>query len=251
MILNAGMTKEIALVCAGEKFNPQLHVLQIYRKLKLHCTNFRLTVLTDNPGSVNIMGLPIRTVLLPDWGLAGPRNLWWYKIAIFNPELEWKGPVLYMDLDTIIVKNIDKFFDYNLGKFCICQDFNRKFAQEYPVSNSSIMRFEPGGSIATQLYNIFCTDRKASMRKFRGDQDYITDFRKNRDDMEWWPTEWAMSWKWEIMHGGAFHGRPMIDAHDYHNLDVPYIIPDDCSIVVFHGYPGPFETEFGEQQIIG
>ena len=250
MTLNAGMTKEVVLVLAGEKFNPALHVKQIYYKLKQHCIDSRLTVLTDSPEAIENWGLPIRTLRLPDWRLSGPRSLWWYKIEMFNPDISWKGPVLYMDLDTVIINKLDKFFTWEPNKFCICQDFNRAFARDYPVSNSSVIRFEPRNQDTVSLYKLFANNRDHWIKQFRGDQDYITHYWKDRPGMCWWPREWAMSWKWELKHGGAHHGRPKIEAHEYNNLDIPYIIPEDCSIVVFHGYPGPYETDWGEQQLI-
>ena len=128
--------KEVALVCAGDKFDPNVHVKQIYANLHEYCTDFRLTVFTDQD-----IGLGVRTIPLPDWNLSA-RQLWWYKLYI-HAEHTWTGPILYLDLDTIIVNSIDKFWDWEPGKYAICQDFNRQFIKTYPVSNSSVMRFDP------------------------------------------------------------------------------------------------------------
>ena len=91
--------KEVALLCAGDKFDPAIHIKQIYKRLHRFCTDFRLTVFTDRDD----IGLPgVRLIKLPDWNLYGPRQLWWYKVYMFSPQ-EWTGPGFYLDLDTIII----------------------------------------------------------------------------------------------------------------------------------------------------
>ena len=68
--------KEIALVCAGTKFDPNIYIKQIYHNLGQYCTDFRLTIFTDQ--HVDLPG--VRTVRLPDWPISqDPRKLWWYK----------------------------------------------------------------------------------------------------------------------------------------------------------------------------
>ena len=238
--------KEVAVVLAGEKFDPALHLQQIYKNLHRFCTDFRLTVFTDRDD----VGLPgVRLIKLPDWNLHGSRQLWWYKVYMFSPQT-WTGPVFYMDLDTIIINNIDKFWDYETDKFCICQDFNRQFIEDYSVSNSSVMRFDPDKY--TDIYYRFISNPQKIIRQYRGDQDYITAYFKERNDSIWWPKEWAMSYKWELLHGGSKVGNPGVRyPEDYYFPDSQEIVPSSCSIVVFHGNPGPYETKFGEHHLNG
>ena len=245
------MTREIALVCAGTKFDVHLHIRQKYLQLKKHCKfDFRLTVLTDDCANVDSVGLPnVRSIPLPDWHLSGERSLWWYKIYMFCPYIEWEGPVLYLDLDTIIIDSVEKFFDYEKDKLCILQDFNRKWMSDYPVSNSSVIRFEPN------KYRKVYDDFKANTtpRSFRGDQDYLTWWFRDNPVHTWWPHDWAMSYKWELMYGGAKHGQPNVQDNpaNYFQPDVREIIPTDCSIAVFHGPPDPYQTDFGKAHLIG
>ena len=239
-----GSIKEVALVCAGAKFDPSIHVRQIYQNLQQHCTDFRLTVFTDKGRGLNLPG--VRLIQLPDWNLA-PRQLWWYKLYI-HAQHEWSGPVLYMDLDTIIIDNIDKFWYYQQGDFCICQDFNRQFIKDYAVSNSSIMRFDPGTTY--DMYENFASNIEKHLRQFRGDQDYVTDWFKNRPGKTWWPREWAMSYKWEIKHGGSrIGGLDVKYPDDYYYPEHEEVIPETCSIVVFRGKPDPYDTDFGKKRL--
>tara|TARA_B100001057_G_scaffold494387_1_gene590869 strand:- start:111 stop:851 length:741 start_codon:yes stop_codon:yes gene_type:complete len=244
--------KDVAIVFAGNKFSNR-HIEQKRRQLDKHCSlPTRLTVFTDDPARVTGIGLrDTRAVLLPDWwDLSGPRQKWWYKCAIFAGlrYVDWiDDDVLYLDLDTILTGDIAKFWDYKPGKFCILQDFNRAFIAEYPVSNSSVMRFNPQDN--TEIFEYFDQNLKDIVRRFRGDQDYLTWWFKTRESY-WWPRDWAMSYKWEILHGGTKHGGTTVTyPNDYLQPDIEWLDPEDCSIVVFHGNPDPWDTHFGNLHI--
>ena len=245
------MFKEIAVVCAGTKFNVHLHIRQKYLQLKKYCDfDFRLSVLTDDSYSVNSIGLDnVRVISLPNWSLAGPQKLWWYKIYMFSPEIDWQGSVLYLDLDTIVIGNLKKFWEFEKNKLCILQDFNRMWIPNYPVSNSSIIRFDPKKH--QKVFHDFKPE--TTPKSFRGDQDYLTWWFKDKPVHAWWPRDWAMSYKWELLHGGAKHGSPGVqdDPQNYLQPDTREVIPNDCSIAVFHGLPDPYETDFGKDHFIG
>lgn len=241
--------KDVAIVFAGDKFTEK-HIIQKRQQLDRYCSlPTRLSVFTDNPSFVMGLGLrDTRAVLLPqDWNLYGKRQLWWYKTFIFASlqHVDWiDDSVLYLDLDTILVNDISKFWDYEPDKFCICQDFNRAFIRDYPISNSSVMRFKPG--LYTEIHEYFEQHWHATIRRFRGDQDYITWWFRERKDHAWWPKEWAMSYKWEILHGGTKHGGTSVRwPEDYYNPEQEWVIPSETSIVVFHGEPDPYDTHFG------
>jgi hypothetical protein len=237
---------EVCCVLAGDKFDPEIYVHQMLQKLRQHLNDFRLTVFTDNPNHYYYKHRQIRAIRLPDWGYTA-RTMWWYKIYQFCPDIEWYSPVLYLDLDTIIIQDIDHLYNYETDSFCILQDFNRKFVPNYPISNSSIMRWTPDQTVS--IYQRFLDNRETLVRKFRGDQDYITHHLKTYGSSKYWPPTWAMSWKWEIEHGGSNNGGMKIAEEDYYDFERPWIIPSDCVIVVFHGNPGPYETELGKQHL--
>lgn len=76
----------------------------------------RFVCLTDDDG-----GLKCRTKMLP----AGLRfgSGWWAKLALFKPGM-FGGTVLYLDLDSLIVGNLDFVAKFN-GDFAILRDFYR------------------------------------------------------------------------------------------------------------------------------
>ena len=106
-----------------------------------------------------------------------------------------------------------------------------------------------------EIYDTFVQDRTANMRGNLGDQDYITKYFADRTDKIWWPQTWAQSFKWEVHHGGLIEsgtglgsdGSWPADASKYHVPNQPWVVSNDCSVVVFHGKPNPWDTEFGKQ----
>ena len=63
---------------------------------------------------------------LEEWeGVRGPKRSWWYKIQLFNPihMLPDQGQMLYFDLDTVIVGNIDWLWNVNRDRFWAARDF--------------------------------------------------------------------------------------------------------------------------------
>ena len=59
-----------------------------------------------------------------------------------------------------------------------------------------------------------------------------------------------MSYKWEIQHGGSVVGGTTLNyPDDYIQPEEKDVVPDKCSIVVFHGNPDPYDTEFGKSMI--
>ena len=59
-----------------------------------------------------------------------------------------------------------------------------------------------------------------------------------------------MSYKWEILHGGTRVGGPDVKyPEDYLQPNEKHVVPKDCSIVVFHGTPDPYETNFGKKRL--
>ena len=239
--------RNFAAVCIGQKYPPDIYVENLWLGLNQHVTGpFQLTILTDDPENIYFHNRPIRTVRAPNWKLSDSRLFWWYKMFLFSPQMGLNGEVLYLDLDTIIIGNLDKFFDYSTN-FCICQDFNRKWIHDYAMSNSSVFKFNTHRDVF--LWEKFNSDKMLNIKKYRGDQDFITQ-NMLKKKCNWWPREWAMSFKWEIFQGGLIKSGTGLDSKGnfpaddtkYHTPDQPWVIPSDCSIIVYHGKPDPTDT---------
>lgn len=219
------------LICvhSGTSYGPE-YVLNLWQGARRNSRDgFDFYVFTDNIKQ-HPQDLGWNFVKLPDWREINGFKPWWYKLEIFNYQHQLEGKNLYVDLDVVIVNNIDCFWKHS-EDFCICQDFNRAFSNNIGSCNSSIMSWH--NNSMSYLYSKFSENMQYIVHKYRGDQDYIQDETKN--SQIWWPREWAMSWKWEILHGGQL--RP----HGEYRSVEPYIIPDDTRMIVCHGKPNPHE----------
>lgn len=164
-----------------------------------------------------------------------PVTGWWFKPMFFNPNLDpdLKGTLLFLDLDMIIFRNIDKLFTYKPGQFCIIRDFNRYLIKNYDKFNSSVFRLNTGQH--DQVYKDFIKNPKSIIRRFHGDQDWI---RKSiQSHFEYWPEEWIQSYKWEMRGKPRFNREPR-GKRDFETPGEPKI-KDATSIAVFHGDPNP------------
>lgn len=172
---------------------------------------------------------------LIDWGIGGPKRSWWYKLQIFNSE-HYSGPLLYFDLDTVITKNIDWIWQLNLNFFWAVRDFKYLWKPTYTGLNSSVMWWN------TSHYNYVWKQIKESkitdfLRKYRGDQDYITD-AISLTDRRFFNTDCVKSWRWQCLDGGFNFQRRI---HLAPNTGT--ILDKNTSILVFHGHPKPHEVD--------
>lgn len=144
---------------------------------------------------------------------------WWYKMFMFNKALDIAGPVLYFDLDVILVGNLDPLVTKD-NKFRIIHDFNRSnVGSHYNKSNSSAMSWNFGAH--TYLWERFKIDIPKHTSRMHGDQDFI---HLNAVNREWWPDNWVISYKWEYQKGKLYDSN-------------------QTKMLVFHGKPKPHEID--------
>lgn len=114
----------------------------------------RFVCLTDAP----IEGV-IHQYLLHDW------PGWWSKMELFRPGL-FRGRVLYLDLDTLIVGALDGVAGYD-GSFAMLSDF---YKPERP--QSGVMAFRPS-DVTRGIWETFSADPESAMRDYRGDGEWL------------------------------------------------------------------------------
>lgn len=134
---------------------------------------------------------------------------WWSKLILFKPHPYLAGRrVLFLDLDTVIVGNMDFLLEYT-GKFAILRDFYQQAGY-----GSAIMSIAPG--IGSYLWERFTPE---IMQCFAGDQDWI---RRH-----------SVCEIWQDLH----HGK--IVSYKVHCQDG---LPADARVVCFHGEPRPHQV---------
>jgi len=177
---------------------------------------------------------PFRFVCLTnaDLNLAGVETVklkhnwrgWWSKIELFRPEL-FVDPVVYLDLDTMIVRDVTDIFGAGYG-FAACADW--KFVdQNGPVLNSCVMCWDPvfDFSHIYKNFEVSCTPRYEQNWQRWGDQGYIQDqvgesFVKLQD---MWPDRFV-HYKNDVRPKGR--------------------VPDGASVVCFSGRPRPHQINW-------
>ena len=93
---------------------------------------------------------------------------WWSKIELFRPGLFEKGePVLYFDLDTIIVRDVGHLFGTIDCDLVLLRDFYRL----QTGWGTGIMGWTAGD--LADIYSTFRNRAPEFISKFRSDQDYI------------------------------------------------------------------------------
>jgi hypothetical protein len=216
----------VACLKWGEKYSAD-YVNKLYAMVSRNLTiPHEFICFTENPKGLdpNIKRYP-----LPNLGAHG----WWYKPMFVGNDLPVRGTLLFLDLDVIVFRNIDKLFDYSPNQFCICRDFNRHVRQNWNRVNSSVFRVNIGQY--NELYQKFKRNPAESMRSLRGDQDWMY---KHIKDHTCWPDEWIMSYKWEMRDKRDLEIDTKTRKRNF-SIDAPPRINKDTCIAVFHGEPNP------------
>jgi hypothetical protein len=191
----------------------------------------RLHVYTEQERNVPA---PYIKHVLKDWGIGGPRQGWWYKMQIFNPE-HHHGSLLYFDLDVVITRNIDWIWQLPLDHFWTLKDFKYLWVETHQGINSSIMWFDVA-KYSSIWENFQFEDLNRTMAKFRGDQDYITEALKN-DPPKFFDQDRTQSYRWQALNGGYNFAKKT-----YCRPGVGVEIGPKTSVLIFHGKPKPGEV---------
>lgn len=144
---------------------------------------------------------------------------WWSKIELFRKGL-FKGPVLYLDLDTVLVSNFDSLFKCNQAIAMIDNFYHPEYAGSGVLYWNGDMSF---------IYDAFRGSAENVMSLYQrwGDQLFIERLLKTRGCIKEVPRlhEWAkiVSYKRDIRDRGR-------------------VIPPGTQIICFHGTPKPHDS---------
>lgn len=205
------------------------YVQKLYNMLQRNITpGIRLHVYTE-PGRA--VPEPMIKHELQDWGISGARKSWWYKMQLFNPQ-HHAGPLLYFDLDVVVLKNIDWILGMNNNCFWALRDFKSLWRPSHQGINSSVMWWD------TRKFESVWTGFKKHnlatvMKQYHGDQDYITHYLDQRL-LRFFPEDRIQSWRWQCKDGGYDFKRRI-----YLQPGAGTILPRNTDILVFHGKPKP------------
>lgn len=158
---------------------------------------------------------------------------WWGKLNLFHPNTDLGGDVLYFDLDTVILKNIDMLVDLP-GTFIARRSVNTKPGMAKRMS-SSIMRWRGEfSSIWTHFNNNrnrinFNLDEQSII------QNVVNDIWVDMEDIL--PEDFILEWMYDELN----------IIYEQKNLDAIY---PNCAIICFGGEPKPHELANANQIVM-
>lgn len=171
---------------------------------------------------------------LVEWeNISGPRKAWWYKMQIFNPE-HYSGPLLYFDLDVVIVKSIDWITELPTKYFWAPRDFRQLWRASHRGINSSVMWWDTHRF--AWIWQEFQQRNIMHLSKIHhGDQDYLSELLNERY-LRYFPAMNTASWRWQCLDGGMdFRTRKYLNPNSGTSIDYR------TSVLIFHGQPKPHE----------
>ena len=184
---------------------------------------FRFVCFTDNSQGIRP---EVEVYPLPQVNLQAATHLGQFqKLGLFQSGIgDLEGPCLYFDLDVIIVRSIDCFFEYMPGEFCVCREWlspnkrllNRLFSKVIDV-NTSIFRFEAN---SMQFVIDRLNEEPQILKNIKLEQSWVA--HVVGDQVSWWPSEWVSSFK---------HRRPVYPFSFFW----PPVLPPGTRVMVFNG----------------
>jgi hypothetical protein len=220
----------INVICLkhGDKYNP-MYVNNLYNMVGRHLSlPHRFVCFTDDPRGIN---KNVETRPLPK---EIPLTGWWWKPYVFKADHFEQGDTnFFLDLDMVIVKSIDHYFNYHGGEFVGLRDVSRVFDRPEKLG-SAVMRW-PAGEYSDIWSKIEQNNNQTP--RFIGDQDWVWSLYKNK--IKFYPDKWIVSYKWEV----RTRAELVRCTNRYNFIDVRDVPLDPAtSILAFHGTPDPHEV---------
>ncbi len=154
-------------------------------------------------------------------------NTPWRKISVWQSPLKpLTGDVLFLDLDLVITGDLDRFFDYKPGSYCVIENWTQLGRK---IGNTSCFRFPVGKYV--EIFDRLIRDPDDVLTNWRIEQQYISDLIPEQN---FWPAEWCVSFKHNLL--PAWPVR----------LWKPAPFPNKSSVVAFTGKPDPDEAMIGQ-----
>lgn len=194
----------LVLKTGGETFNYK-YVNALAGNIKKHLTvPHKIVCLTDDVSGID------RSLVDAIKPLRHNLPKWWSKIELFNSENFDTNRVLYLDLDTVIVDNIDNIASLDCN-FIGIRDFFHMFTLQ-----TGIMMWKNGSY--DKLYTSFISDSDKLMRSMHGDHEWIGQNVTEYEFMQDIFPNQILSYK----------------KHNFANA-----VPTNAKICCFHGNPRP------------
>jgi hypothetical protein len=180
---------------------------------------------------------------LDEWpGIGGAKRSWWYKMQLFNRE-HFNGPLLYLDLDVVVVRDLGWVTQCHTDYFWALRDF--RYLQRKNISNiNSSMMYVDIDKFGWIWDDFAKLNIDEVVKRWPGDQDYLGHVL-NVNQRRLFEDQLFESYRWQVLDGGydfqrRSHRQPGAGAR----------IAGNTAVVVFHGQPKPHQLPPGELRTI-
>jgi len=219
--------KQVLCIKWGQKYGPE-YVNRLYGMLSRNITGpFKLVCYTDDSRGLRA---EVEVYPLPELGCELPKHSpgQWRKTSLWGASLPGlSGPALFIDLDSVLVDNIDGYFEHGHPDDVILA---RNWAKPLKrLGQTSVFRF-PVGAYAHILEN-FRKDPQGTADRFRFEQHYVT--ASVPGGIKFWPEDWTRHFRLHCL--PAFPLRYFMQAK----------LPQGAKIVTFPGNPNPGDVMLG------
>jgi len=219
--------KIIICIKWGNKFGPE-YVNRLYAMARRNITgDFRIVCFTDNTQGLRA---EVETRELPQLGCEHPQHTIgkWPKVALWGKELGGlTGPVLFVDLDSVILSNMDGYFSYgSLDDVILARNWAKPFSG---MGQTSIFRFPVGKN--HHILEDFRKSPQAIADKYKFEQHYITSAVPG--GIKFWPESWTRHFR--------LHCLPIFPIRYF----VAAKFPKKAKVVTFPGGPNPGDIILG------
>lgn len=221
--------KQVICMKWGDKYGPE-YVNRLHGMLSRQLSSpFKLLCLTDNIEGIRP---EVTCYPLPELGCEHPQNITgrWNKIALWQKQLyDITGPVLFMDLDSVIVDNIEDFFNYGDEQDVILARNWLKPHQK--LGQTTLFRFYVGKH--DYMLENFQQNPQATAEKYRYEQHYVT--RNIKPGIKFWPEKWVKHYRLHCL------------SNNYIKRYLrPAKLPESAKIIAFPGQPQPEDALIGQ-----
>ena len=174
----------------GKRYGPEF-VNRLNNSIKKHTKRpTRLICFTDEQKGIDdeIKCYPLPNINLPSTISQTP----WRKLSVWKFPLEdLTGDVLFLDLDIVITGNLDQFFDYKPGKYCVIENWTQIGKN---IGNTSCFRLPIGKY--PYVFNEFQKNPEKFWKEYHIEQIYLS---KKIKDQFFWPSDWCKSFKHNLL----------------------------------------------------
>ena len=211
------MKRQVICISWGTKYGAP-YVNRLYAMVARNLTPpFSFTCFTDDATGFN---RGIRAAPLPPLDVAMPTGTKgiWPKARLWGPGLGGlEGPVLFMDLDLVVVGSLDDFFGYGApDEVILARNPNTPMER---LGQTSLFRFPVGKLLPLQ--QAFVADPQGVADAYQFEQRFVT--RMAPGGVRFWPDAWVRHFR---MH--CARTLPL-------NFFLPPKLPRDARVVIFPG----------------